>query len=81
VDCTGTPVPKASRTLEVTVSVDYRSAVTKYLMELWKVVWKDGVIPLAVGIMGITVGLILFLYRRVLKKSFDYGDEEKEEDA
>ncbi|MBI3526023.1 MAG: hypothetical protein HY066_16135 [Betaproteobacteria bacterium] len=70
-DCSGAPIPKATTTLRVEVSVDRGKLTSKYVGELWEVFWKK-----LLEFWGAAVALIfaalLFLLRKRLKQWFGF---------
>lgn len=73
-DCTGTPVPKSTETLQVTVIVDKDEVLQERTIELGEVLWKK-----FLEFWGLSVTLffamLLFLVRGRLKKWFSFKSD------
>ena len=72
-DCSGTPIPKATTTLQVDVRVDRMKLTAKYMTELWDVFWKK-LLEFWGGVLALFFAALLFLFRKRLKKWFGYTD-------
>jgi hypothetical protein len=72
-DCSGAPIPKATTTLRVDVSVDRMKLTAKYMTELWDVFWKK-LLEFWGGVLALFFAALLFLFRKKLKKWFGYTD-------
>jgi hypothetical protein len=75
-DCSGAPIPKTARSLQVTVQVDRRQALLQRLKQLGEILW-DKFLDFWGALLALIFGLILFLIRKKLKKWF--GFEEKQD--
>lgn len=74
-DCTGTPVPETTRTLQVQVNVDTVKVVKSHAAELWSIFWKK-FLEFWAAFLALLFGLILFLLRKRLKKWFGYAGKD-----
>lgn len=72
-DCSGAPIPKATTTLQVDVSVDRVKLTLKYMGELWEVFWKK-LLEFWGAALALFFGALLFLFRKKLKKWFGYTE-------
>ena len=71
VDCSGAPIPKATTTLRVEVSVDRVKLTTKYAGELWEVFWKK-LLEFWGAVVALIFAALLFLLRKKLKQWFGF---------
>jgi len=74
-DCSGTPIPKSSEILTVTVTVDKMEVFKIRLGELFTIFW-DKFLSLWGAVITIIFGLILYLLRKFLMKKTGYNDKE-----
>lgn len=72
-DCSGSPIPKTTSTLTVTVEVDTKGAVTEKMKELWDILWEK-FLQFWAALVAIIFGLFLFLIRGRLKKWFGFEE-------
>jgi len=81
-DCTGSPIPKATRDLRVEVKVDHVSVIMLHIKKLWEVFWEK-LLNFWAAIIALFFGLLLFFIRGQLKKRFGYrsvGRQQNKED-
>jgi hypothetical protein len=71
-DCSGTPIPKATTTITVTVNVDDKKIHDDRKKKFGEVFWGK-VLKFWGELLAIISALILFLLRRHLKKWFGFG--------
>lgn len=72
-DCSGAPIPKATATLQVDVSVDGFKLTIKYMTELWEVFWSK-LLKFWGEALAVFFAALLFLFRKKLKKWLGYPD-------
>jgi hypothetical protein len=72
-DCSGAPIPKATTTLRVDVSVDRVKLTLKYLSELWDVFWKK-LLQFWGEALALFFAALLFVFRNKLKKWMGYSE-------
>ncbi len=72
-DCSGAPIPKATTTLKVDVSVDGVKLTLKYLTELWDVFWSK-LLKFWGEALALFFAALLFLFRNKLKKWLGYTE-------
>lgn len=72
-DCSGAPIPKATTTLQVDVSVDRMKLTVKYMTELWEVFWSK-LLKFWGEALALFFAALLFLFRKKLKKWFGYSE-------
>lgn len=72
-DCSGAPIPKATTTLQVDVSVDRMKLTVKYMTELWEVFWSK-LLKFWGEALALFFAALLFLFRKKLKKWFGYTE-------
>ena len=70
-DCSGSPIPKATTTLRVDVSVDPMKVTVKYAKELWEIFWKK-LLEFWGAAVALFFAALLFLFRKKLKKWFGF---------
>lgn len=73
VDCSGSPVPKTAATLTVTVEVSAPDWLMAKGNELWQIFW-DQFIEFWAAFLGLFFALLLFLFKKSLKRRFGFGE-------
>lgn len=73
-DCSGTPIPKATTTLNVTVDVDDEKIQENRKKRFGEVFWEK-ILKFWGELLALVSALILFLLRRHLKKWFGFGED------
>lgn len=74
-DCSGPPVPKSTKSVEVKVSVDKAGVITNAVTELAVAAWK-AFLDFWDKVLLLIFALILFLIRKKLFKLFGFKDKE-----
>jgi hypothetical protein len=74
-DCSGPPVPKTAKSVEVEVTVDEFGVVTSAMLELLKAAW-EAFKTFWDKLLILVFALILFLVRKKLFKWFGFGGKE-----
>ncbi len=76
-DCTGAPVPKSVKELEVTVRVGAREKAKEYGLQLWEKFW-NGFLEFWEWAVATLFALLVFLIRKQLKRLFGFEDKPNE---
>jgi hypothetical protein len=74
--CTGTSIPKTSRTLAVEVIVDNKKEFNGKMHELWTIFWEK-FLTFWGALVALILGTILFVIRKKIKKNTGYEENEK----
>ncbi len=77
-DCSGTPIPKATTTLQVKVIVDHKKEEKKkeeeHQKKFWEIFW-DEVFKFWKALLVLFFAVIIFLMRKQLKKWVGFGND------
>ncbi len=78
-DCTGTPIPKAVRSLEVEVKIDAKKEVKEGIAELAGETWSKFKVFWG-SLLTLIFGALLFVVRRYIKNRTGYTDPNAKEE-
>lgn len=74
--CTGSSIPKTSRTLAVEVIVDNKKEFKGKMHELWTIFWEK-FLTFWGALVALILGTILFVIRKKIKKTTGYEENEE----